>query len=339
MNKIISNPGLDHISQKIAQEVDYPSLRSLSRVCKDFDFIQTDKTVWLSQVEQLAKLECFNEICGQFDLTSELVVIKHFVHTSQRCLKFNVENENLKDLELQDILNILLNMDGQTTQGNIRFFLDLYQKVNNQKPFCLAWIYENHDNMDFLHIQLDLKSELPRMKRFVQTIQKCLQFNEENEKLNRLELHNILDILVTLNDHSDIKFLLELYSKANYQKAFWWACIYEQVDLLKTFDYQRIDINLNNTYGYPPLFCASIDGYIEVVKFLLSLEGIEVTLNIINMARENGQNQIVDLLVQSWMKNKHPSASVGSGFTIWIKRFKTLNKMTNFPVQEAQCKE
>ena len=236
MDTLISNTGLDVINRKIAQNLDYSSLRSLSRVSSDFHyFIENDRRVWLNQARQLKNIEMlqddtFNQICAQFDLTCEVQVVKRWVHIIRKCVQFNVENEELEYIEFQDIFDFLFNMNEQTS----------------------------------------------------------------------------------------IKFLLELYQKVNYESSFWFACMYGNVEFLQTLDYQRIDINVSTNNKETPLICATIVGDIEVVKFLLGIHGIKINARTIHgntamdLARENGHNQIVDLLVQSLRKTNQLYSTVGS---------------------------
>ena len=239
MDTLISNAGFDLINRKIAQNLDYSSLRSLSRVSSDFHcFIENDRTIWLNQARQLKNIEMlddniFDQICAQFDLSTDVQEVKRWVHIIKKCVQFNVANE------------------------------------------------------EFI----------------------CFPF---------LEFQDILDCLVNMNDQPSIKFLLELYQKVNYESSFWFACMYGNVEFLQTLDYQRIDINVSTNNKETPLICATIVGDIEVVKFLLGIHGIKINARTIHgntamdLARENGHNQIVDLLVQSLRKTNQLYSTVGS---------------------------
>ena len=244
MDTLISNAGFDLINRKIAQNLDYSSLRSLSRVSSDFhSFIENDRTIWLNQARQLKNIEMlddniFDQICAQFDLSTDVQEVKRWVHIIKKCVQFNVANE------------------------------------------------------EFI----------------------CFPF---------LEFQDILDCLVNMNDQPSIKFLLELYQKLDYESSFWFACMYGQVEFLQTFDYDiddidSIDVNVANNNGETPLICATILGNIEVVKFLLGIHGIKINATNVHgntamdLARENGHFQIVDLLVQTLMKTNQPYSAVGS---------------------------
>ena len=249
MDTLISNAGFDLINRKIAQNLDYSSLRSLSRVSSDFHcFIENDRTIWLNQARQLKNIEMlddeiFNQICAQFDLSTDVQEVKRWVHIMKKCVQFNVENE------------------------------------------------------EYI----------------------CFPF---------LEFQDILGILFNMNDKTSIKFLLELYQhKLDYENSFWFAlefdCMYGQVEFLQTFDYDiddvdSIDVNVTNNNGETPLICATVQGEIEVVKFLLGIHGIKINATNVHgntamdLARENGHFQIVDLLVQSLMKTNQPYSAVGS---------------------------
>ena len=145
MEEIFSNPGLDLISAKIVQNLDYKSLIQLSKVSQSMKtFIENERTVWILQVQRLMKIEIFpfqlwHPMCDIVCKMDTLEIIR-FVDMIQEFVDFKevtkVPNFH-KTVELEEDLDIIKFLEDSYEYESIKFLMKILEKV---EPLTAYWI-------------------------------------------------------------------------------------------------------------------------------------------------------------------------------------------------------
>ena len=136
MEAIFANPGLDLISTKIVQYLDYCGLTTLSQVSHAFKtFIDSDRSVWKSHVKRLKEIELFpfelwHPIC-EIVLEMETFEIHQFVDIFQDYLDFGKISGGYD----QDIIEFL---EASYDYESITFLVKIIEKVNINVAYEIA---------------------------------------------------------------------------------------------------------------------------------------------------------------------------------------------------------
>ena len=158
MDQIISNPGLDPISETFVQYLDYQSLKTLEFVSQDFNsFYNGNKTIWLNQLKNTQKNfedETLNQISVQLK-NSEIQRIQKFVELVHVCVELSRNSR----LELHDLCDFC---ETQDDFESLDFLLELLQNINYDDAFFIACEYGRIDfvrSMNFPSIDVNKTSE------------------------------------------------------------------------------------------------------------------------------------------------------------------------------------